>query len=257
MNPNVYNTEAMKAHLLFGLLNGPAKAWAMKFVPEFWVKDFKFNDFFTRFKALYGTHDFGRQAFRQLQGLYQGLSSVADYVTHFQTLALQTKLSDFNQQNRFFDNLNQKVKTIVAGYPKERKQILEALINAASEAKDLLRSIGKWKDSWRKPQYQPNQGTVANPITINAVSSPFTPSSLSRPPPQQKYGAMLQLLRIWTLCIYMHKPKKATTTSAAHPTLQSHQNPGKHNYPSCCYLIVPHRRSQCIQYNYIGSSTDD
>jgi hypothetical protein len=35
MNPNVYNTEAMKARLLFGLLDGPAKAWATKFVPEF------------------------------------------------------------------------------------------------------------------------------------------------------------------------------------------------------------------------------
>jgi hypothetical protein len=54
MNPSVYNTEAMKARLLFGLLNGPAKAWATKFVPEFWAKDFKFNNFFARFKALYG-----------------------------------------------------------------------------------------------------------------------------------------------------------------------------------------------------------
>jgi hypothetical protein len=35
MNPNVYNTKAMKARLLFGLLDGPAKAWATKFVPEF------------------------------------------------------------------------------------------------------------------------------------------------------------------------------------------------------------------------------
>jgi hypothetical protein len=67
---------------------------------------------------------------------------VADYVMHFQTLASQTKLLDFNQQNRFFDNLNQKVKTIVAGYPKERKESLEALIDATSEAEDSVRSIG-------------------------------------------------------------------------------------------------------------------
>jgi hypothetical protein len=146
MNPNVYNTKAMKARLLFGLLDGPAKAWATKFVPEFRLKDFHFEHFFSRFKALYGARDFGRQAFRQLQGLYQGSSSVADYVTRFQTLASQTELSDFDQRNRFFDNLNQKVKTIVAGYPKERKESLEALIDAASEAEDSLRSIGGWKD---------------------------------------------------------------------------------------------------------------
>jgi hypothetical protein len=96
MNPNVYNTEAMKARLLFGLLNGPAKAWATKFVPEFQVKDFQFENFFAWFKALYGARDFGRQAFRQLQGLYQGLSLVADYVTRFQTLASQTELLDFD-----------------------------------------------------------------------------------------------------------------------------------------------------------------
>jgi hypothetical protein len=106
MNPAVYNTEAMKARLLFGLLDGPAKAWATKFVPKFRSKDFRFENFFSQFKALYGARDFGRQAFRQLQGLYQGSSSVADYVTRFQTLALQTELSDFDQQNRFFDNLN-------------------------------------------------------------------------------------------------------------------------------------------------------
>jgi hypothetical protein len=81
---------------------------------------------------------------------------VADYVTKFQTLASQTELSNFDQQNWFFDNLNQKVKTIVAGYPKERKESLEALINAASEAKDFLRSIGEWRDGWKKPQYQSN-----------------------------------------------------------------------------------------------------
>jgi hypothetical protein len=178
MNPNVYNTKAMKARLLFGLLDGPAKAWATKFIPEFRLKDFCFEHFFSRFKALYGARDFGRQAFRQLQGLYQGSSSVANYVTHFQTLASQTELLDFNQRNRFFDNLNQKVKTIVAGYPKERKESLEALIDAASKAEDLLRSIGGWKDGWRKPSYQSNQGTVANLISINTASPSFTLSPL-------------------------------------------------------------------------------
>jgi hypothetical protein len=54
MNPGIYNTEAMKAQLLFGLLDGPAKAWVTKFVPEFRSKDFKFKNFFSRFKALYG-----------------------------------------------------------------------------------------------------------------------------------------------------------------------------------------------------------
>jgi hypothetical protein len=83
MNLNVYNTKAMKACLLFGLLDGPTKAWATKFVPEFWVKYFKFDNFFARFKVLYGACDFGRQAFRQLQGLYQGSTSMADYVTRF------------------------------------------------------------------------------------------------------------------------------------------------------------------------------
>jgi hypothetical protein len=96
MNPNVYNTEAMKAWLLFGLLDGPAKAWATKFVLEFQLKDFYFENFFQQFKALYGTRNFGRQAFRQLQGLYQGSSLVADYVTKFQTLASQTELSNFD-----------------------------------------------------------------------------------------------------------------------------------------------------------------
>jgi hypothetical protein len=151
INPNVYNTVAMKAQLLFSLLDGPAKAWATKFVPEFRSKDFHFESFFQQFKALYGARDFGRQAFRQLQGLYQGSLLVANYITRFQTLVSQTELSDFDQRNRFFDNLNQKIKTIVAGYPKERKESLEALINAALEAEDLLRSIGGWKDSWQKP----------------------------------------------------------------------------------------------------------
>jgi hypothetical protein len=108
--------------------------------------------------------------------------SVANYVTQFQTLASQTELSDFDQQNRFFNNLNQKVKTIVAEYPKERKESLEALINTASEAKDSLRSIGGWKDGWRKTQYQPSQGTAANPITINAASPLFSTSPFSPPP---------------------------------------------------------------------------
>jgi hypothetical protein len=70
MNPMVYNTKAIKACLLFGLLDGPAKAWATKFVPEFCSKDFRFDTFFSQFKALYGARDFGQQAFRQLQGLY-------------------------------------------------------------------------------------------------------------------------------------------------------------------------------------------
>jgi hypothetical protein len=96
MNPNVYNTEAIRACLLFRLLDGPAKVWATKFVPKFQAKDFKFDNFFARFKALYGARDFGRQAFRQLQDLYQGSSSIANYVTQFQTLALQTKLSNFD-----------------------------------------------------------------------------------------------------------------------------------------------------------------
>jgi hypothetical protein len=74
MNLNIYNTEVIKAQLLFGLLNSPAKAWATKFVPEFQSKDFRFESFFQRFKALYGARDFGRQAFRQLQSLYQGSS---------------------------------------------------------------------------------------------------------------------------------------------------------------------------------------
>jgi hypothetical protein len=64
MNPNIYNIEAMKAYLFFGLLDGPAKVWATKFVPEFWTKDFRFKNFFGRFKALYSARDFGRQAFR-------------------------------------------------------------------------------------------------------------------------------------------------------------------------------------------------
>jgi hypothetical protein len=64
INPNVYNTEAMKARLLFGLLDGPTKAWATKFVPEFQSKDFRFENFFSQFKALYGAQNFGRQAFR-------------------------------------------------------------------------------------------------------------------------------------------------------------------------------------------------
>jgi hypothetical protein len=98
-------------------------------------------------------------------------------------LASQTELLDFNQRNRFFNNLNQKIKAIVAGYPKQRKESLEALIDAASKAKDSLRSIGGWKDGWRKPQYQPSQGTAANPISINAASPSFTPSpTFSRPP---------------------------------------------------------------------------
>jgi hypothetical protein len=96
MNPNIYNTEAMKARLLFGLLNEPAKAWATKFVRKFRAKDFKFDTFFAQFKALYGARNFSRQAFQQLQGLYQGSSSIADYVTCFQTLASQTELSDFD-----------------------------------------------------------------------------------------------------------------------------------------------------------------
>jgi hypothetical protein len=162
MNLNVYNTDAIKAWLLFGLLDRLAKAWATKFVLEFRAKDFKFENFFTRFKALYGAQDFGRQAFRQLQSLYQGSSLVADYITWFQTLASQTELSDFDQRNRFFDNLNQKVKSIIASYPKERKESLEALIDAASEAKDSLRSIGGWKDGWKKQQYQSNQGRWSN-----------------------------------------------------------------------------------------------
>jgi hypothetical protein len=32
MNLNIYNIEVMKTRLLFGLLDGPAKAWATKFV---------------------------------------------------------------------------------------------------------------------------------------------------------------------------------------------------------------------------------
>jgi hypothetical protein len=76
---------------------------------------------------------------------------MADYITQFQTLASQMELSNFDQRNRFFNNLNQKVKTIVARYPKERKESMEALIDAALEAKDLLRSIGGWKDGWKKP----------------------------------------------------------------------------------------------------------
>jgi hypothetical protein len=64
MNLNVYNTKAMKAWLLFGLLDSPTKAWATKFVPEFRSKDFHFKNFFLQFKALYGARDFGRQAFR-------------------------------------------------------------------------------------------------------------------------------------------------------------------------------------------------
>jgi hypothetical protein len=97
-------------------------------------------------------------------------------------LASQTELSDFDQRNRFFDNLNQKIKTIMASYHKERKESLEALINAASEAEDLLRSIGGWKDRWQKPQYQSNQGMATNPITINATSPSFAPSPSYRPP---------------------------------------------------------------------------
>jgi hypothetical protein len=46
MNPNTYNTEAIKACLLFGLLDRPAKAWATKFILEFRAKEFKFNNFF-------------------------------------------------------------------------------------------------------------------------------------------------------------------------------------------------------------------
>jgi hypothetical protein len=53
---------------------------------------------------------------------------------------------DFNQRNRFFNNLNQKIKVIITDYPKERKGSLEALIDAASKAKDSLRSVGGWKD---------------------------------------------------------------------------------------------------------------
>jgi hypothetical protein len=37
----MYNTKAIKAWLLFSLLDGPAKAWATKFVLEFQAKDFK------------------------------------------------------------------------------------------------------------------------------------------------------------------------------------------------------------------------
>jgi hypothetical protein len=62
-------------------------------------------------------------------------------------------LSDFNQKNWFFDNLNTKIKTIITGYPKERKETSKALIDVALKAKDLLRSIGGWRDGWRKPQY--------------------------------------------------------------------------------------------------------
>jgi hypothetical protein len=64
MNPNIYNMEAMKACLLFGLLDSLAKVWATKFVLEFRSKDFCFENFFAKFKVLYRARDFGRQAFR-------------------------------------------------------------------------------------------------------------------------------------------------------------------------------------------------
>jgi hypothetical protein len=83
INPNVYNIEAIKAQLLFGLLDGLAKAWATKFVLEFRSKDFQFENFFAWFKVLYRAQDFGQQAFKQLQGLYQGSLLVANYISWF------------------------------------------------------------------------------------------------------------------------------------------------------------------------------
>jgi hypothetical protein len=45
----------------------------------------------------------------------------------------------------------------VARYPKEQKDLFEALIDTALEAEDSLRSIGAWKVGWRTSQkYQAN-----------------------------------------------------------------------------------------------------
>ena len=56
MNLSIYNTKTMKAQLLFSLLDGPAKAWATKFLANSNLTNINYAKFVEALKLAFNSN---------------------------------------------------------------------------------------------------------------------------------------------------------------------------------------------------------
>ena len=133
------------------------------------------QEFEDTFKLTFEKIEDAKEAMAELKRYRQGNLSVADYHSHFDTLANRTRMSSFDKRERFYDGLAGRI-----------KDILPTTSNPTETYTQLVHESIRLDNLVSHRQWEKQQERNLRPFTQNTAPRPFTQAQPGRTVPNSQ-----------------------------------------------------------------------